>query len=271
MSKNILVCANGPSCAEIDYTRVPSDAKIMRMTTFYFEEKYYAGKRVDFYVDYARRIDDQYFTIRTINEKNEYEIDMENTWWTVLFESNPHFPTVKSCTELIQKTPLLAEFRCFYEYYYGQYLPTGMQALALAFCLGFNNIYVAGFDLYSDPNNMYPFSSGERLQDVASKYKSSSIYDTSELQQKRSQTEYEYIQATHPTLMQVKFVQLLKKLFPETALRSVSKKTAINDYIEMADKLYESPWYKSYDKPEDRTKDWYELPDTMPSRRKEDA
>jgi len=140
MSESVLVCGNGPSCGDIDFTRVPDDAKVMRMTNFYLEDKYYAGKRVDYYVDYAKRLEQQYFNIRIINKKHEYDIDMENLWWTVLFEKNPHFPTIKSCTELIQEQPMIAEFRCFYEYYYGQYLPTGMQAIALAVCLGFSYV-----------------------------------------------------------------------------------------------------------------------------------
>ena len=71
--KNILVCGNGPSCNSIDFTRVPDDVKIMRMTNFYFEDKYYAGKRVDYYVDYAKRLENQYFNIRMINSRQEYE------------------------------------------------------------------------------------------------------------------------------------------------------------------------------------------------------
>jgi len=64
-----------------------------------------------------------------------------------------------SCNEIefIQKHPMIAE------YYYGQYLPTGMQALALAVCLGFNNVYVAGYDLYSDLNNLHTYSIGEQM------------------------------------------------------------------------------------------------------------
>ena len=60
-----------------------------------------------------------------------------------------------SCTQLIQEILLIAEFRCFYEYYYVQYLPTGMQAIALDCCQKFSNLYLAGFDLFSDSNNLH--------------------------------------------------------------------------------------------------------------------
>ena len=149
--------------------RVPNDAKIMRLTNFYFEEKYLSGKRVDFYVDYAMRLSHQYFNIRTIHDKGEYDFDLENTWWTVLFEPNSHFPAIKSCTQMIQEIPLIAEFRCFYEYYYGQYLPTGMQAVALGCCLKFSNLYLAGFDLFSDSNNLHAYPENKNVLEAIKK------------------------------------------------------------------------------------------------------
>jgi len=268
MSKNILVCGNGPSCQKIDYTRTPVDIKVMRVTNFFFEEKYYAGKRVDYYVDYAKRLDNQYFNIHTINEKNEYDINMQDLWWTVLFESNPHFPVIKSCTEFIQKQPMIAEFRCFYEYYYGQYLPTGMQALALAFCLGYDNIYIAGFDLFSDINNLHSYLEGNFTIETIKEYKSTSIYDTKVTASDSKQEIMKNIHKTHPIALQVKFVHLLENLFPETRILSVCNLSAINEHIKMAEKLYESPWYRPLEKSSDRTTDWYPLPDTMPSRQK---
>jgi alpha-2,3 sialyltransferase len=272
MDNNILVCGNGPSCREIDFTRIPKNVKVMRMTNFFFEEKYYAGKCVDYYVEYAKRLENQYFNIRTLNEKNEYDIDMENLWWTVLSESNPHFPIIKSCTEFIQKNPMIAEFRCFYEYYYGQYLPTGMQALALAVCLGFKNIYIAGYDLFSNPNHLYAFPVGKRVFETVKNYKHASLYDTASVYDKTSmaastQAGYEYLQNTHPTSMQVEFLHLLTKLYPKTHILSVCESSAINEHITLAQRLFEKPWYLPLKKPDDRTTDWYPLPDTMPGKR----
>jgi len=267
MDKNILVCGNGPSCGEIDFTRVPEDIKVMRMTNFFLEEKYYAGKRVDYYVDYAKRLDNQYFNVRTINDKKEYDIDMENTWWTVLFESNPHFPTVKSCTELIQRTPLIAEFRCFYEYYYGQYLPTGMQAIALAFCLGFNNIYIAGFDLFSDPNKMHVHPESMVSREIVSKLKKTSPYETEKPNFNSMEEKFNHLHKTHPKSMQVDFIKLLIDLFPKSRILSVCESSVINEYVCVAEKIKNQPWYTPIDKASDRTLDWYPLPESMPSKR----
>ncbi|MCL2202480.1 MAG: hypothetical protein FWB88_00875 [Defluviitaleaceae bacterium] len=266
--RNILVCGNGPSCTKIDFTRVPDDVKIMRATSFYFEDKYYAGKRVDYYVDYMKRIVNQYFVVRTVHDKGEYDIDLANTWWTVMHEKNPHFPAAKSCTDYIQQNIYIAEFRCFYEYYYGQYLPTGMQALALAFCLGYENIYVAGFDMFTDPNNMHPFPYGGKVMQAAlESVPSTGIYDTSEVKSE-NKSEFEYVQVLRPTDMQVKFVQLLQKCFPKTKIMSVVENSIMNQHVTVAPIIHDVPWYVPQKKPTDRTTDWYPLPESMPSRRR---
>lgn len=266
MSENILVCGNGPSCKEIDFTRVPSDAKVMRVTQFYFEEKYYAGKRVDYYVEYAKKLTEAYFNVRTIHTKKEYTFNLENLWFTVLSEKNPHFPTIKSCTEFIQQTPLIAEFRCFYEYYYGKYLPTGMQAFALAVCLGFKNVYVTGFDLFSDKDNMHAYPDGEAVIEKIVSRRRDSVYDTG-INAKTKDGIFDYIHKTHPVSMQVDFIHLLGELFPQTKIMSVSQNSAINEHIALAPVLADTPWYTPEEKPADRTTDWYPLPDTMPGRK----
>lgn len=265
MPENILVCGNGPSCKEIDYTRVPEDVKVMRLTSFYFEEKYYAGKRVDYYVDYAKRLAESYFNMRMIHNKNEYDFDLENIWFTVLPEENPHFPAVKSCTDFIQQTPLIAEFRCFYEFYYRQYLPTGMQALALAFCLGYKNVYATGFDFFSDKNNIHSYPDGMARREAIKKAKPVSSFDTGSNYESEDSF-YHHLHKVHPTQMQVDFVYLLKKIFPQTNLFSVCQGSAINEHIPLAPQLSGTPWFSVTDKPEDRTTDWYPLPDTMPEK-----
>ena len=265
-NKNILVCGNGPSCGEIDFKRVPKDSKVMRMTTFYFEEKYYAGTRVDYYVDYARRLVDQYFNIRVVRDKGEYDIDMENTWWTVLREPNPHFPAIKSCTEFIQRVPLIAEFRCFYEYYYGKYLPTGMQAIALAVCLGFENVHLAGFDLFSDPHNLHVYPENKGVKERVRAIQKTSVYDTDAPDFQSPDDILAHVQKTNPISMQMDFLKLLAELYPETKILSVCNSSAINEYIAMAAEICDKPWYNPQNKLEDRTKEWHPLPDTMPSR-----
>jgi hypothetical protein len=166
--------------------------------------------------------------------------------------------------------PLIAEFRCFYEYYYGKYLPTGIQALALAVCLGYENVYLAGFDLFSDMNDMHSYVDGRKSIETMRGYKKTSVYDSGadatggELSAKEA---FEYIHRTHPESMQINFLQLLEKLYPNMRLISVCEKSAINEYIDIAPMYTQTPWYVPTKKSANRTRDWYPLPESMPSKK----
>lgn len=263
-AETILVVGNGPSCAEIDFSSVPKNAKIMRVSGFFREEKYYVGKSVDYYVDYFRRIDDVYFTIRTLKDNGEYDINLQEIWMTVMDSPNPFFPAVKDCTGFIQQNKLIAEFRNFYMYYYGQYVPTGLQALALAFCLGYETIYAAGFDLLSDKHNMHPFPVDVNDIIRVENIKSISEYETHVGNDFTEEKRYEKVMKNHPVDMQVRFIQLLKELFPKTQLLSVTDNSPINELIGKAPKLYDDKWYVPQQKPATRIKAFLPLPDTMP-------
>jgi hypothetical protein len=69
--ENIFVLGNGPSFIKIDYDLLPQNFKVMRCNTFYLEDKYYAGKQVDYYLFYALCIDEMYFNLRAIHAKKE--------------------------------------------------------------------------------------------------------------------------------------------------------------------------------------------------------
>jgi hypothetical protein len=78
---------------------------------------------------------------------------------------------------------------------------------------------------------------------------------------------FEHIHKTHPTSLQIQFVELLVKLFPNTKILSVCESSAINEHVPTAEKLFATPWYSHKDKPNDRTTDWLPLPESMPSRK----
>lgn len=262
MLKRILVCGNGPSVSNIDYTRVDKGTKVMRMTNFFLEDTYYAGKRVDYYIEYVKRLEHQYFNIRMLDMKGEYDCDMENVWMTVMFEPNPHFPTIKMATPIIQKNAMIAEFRSFYEFYYGQYLTTGLQGIALAVCLGFDEVYLAGFDFFSDPNNLHPFNAGSRMTEVLNtgNAKQTGAYETTG----SAGNSAVYSLTHHPIELQIDFLRLLCKLYPSTKIMSVTSSSPINKVVDMAPQLYDKPWYIPKKKNSDRTTDWFEFPDSMP-------
>ena len=227
--RNILVIGNGHSFTQMDYRCLPKKYKVMRFNEFYKEDKYYAGKRVDYVLGYSRHLDEDYYKLRLINMSGEYEIDMINgVYTTVMFEPNKHFPTVKMATDLIQQNIAIAEFRCFYEYYYEQYLPTGMQGIALAAVLGFKNIYLAGFDLFLDPVQ-HPWNKEQASPDL-----------------------FSHIHKRHPQNMQAEFLELLQKEFPNTIFLSVCENSPINQYIKKGPIVCHEPCFILESKGENR-------------------
>lgn len=140
--------------------------------------------------------------------------------------------------------------------------------MALAVCLGFENVYVAGFDLLKPAEKMHTYDVGERVIKTIEGYERNSIYDTTVPKTRCVKANLEHVQKTHPESMQVKFIHLLEKIYPKTQILSVSKSSEINEYIQSADRIYDTPWYSPEAKPNDRTTDWYPLPESMPSRKK---
>jgi alpha-2,3 sialyltransferase len=211
--KNILVVGNGHSFTEIDFRRLPNEYKIMRFNEFYMEDKYYAGKKVDYCLGYSKSLDDDYYKWRVMDMSGEYNIDMLNgIYATVMFEPNKHFPTVKMATKLIQENRAIAEFRSFYEYYHEQYLPTGIQGIALAAVLGFKNIFLVGFDFFSqDKTNQHP-------------------WDTEEV----SKETFSHIHQRHPLDIQIDFIRLLQNEFPDANILSVTETSPVNEYLALA-------------------------------------
>lgn len=210
--KNILIVGNGHSCREIDYRRLPETFKVMRFNEFFREENYFAGRKVDYCLCYYRELEDLYYKWRMMNMSGEYEIDMINgIYTTVLFESDNHFPSVKLATLLIQQNIAIAEFRCFYEYYHEQYLPTGVQGIALAAVLCFDNVFLAGFDFGLNTTSLHPWDEG-----------------------KSNEEEHSHFLKRHPLDIQIKFLDLLKLQFQQTNFYSVCENSPINQYIEKA-------------------------------------
>jgi alpha-2,3 sialyltransferase len=244
---NILVAGNGHSFTEIDYRRLPKEYKVMRFNEFYKEDKYYIGKKVDYFVCYSRALEELYYKLRLVNMSDEYEIDMINGFYaTVLFEPNKHFPTVKLATKLIQENAAIAEFRCFYEYYYEQYVPTGIQGIALAAVLGFNNIYLAGFDMFLDTAAMHPFD-----------------------EEKMTQEKFSHIHERHPQNMQTDFLALLQKQFPNTKFLSVSEKSPLSQYIKMAPIIQNEPCYVVEPKDEESRLKTIDVPERIKNKNRD--
>ena len=245
--KNILVVGNGHSYTEIDYRRLPEEFKVMRFNAFHKEEMYYAGRRVDYCLCYSKELDSEYYCWRIVNMNGEYEIDMINgIYATVLFEPNKHFPSVKLATHLIQQNVAIAEFRCFYEYYHEQYLATGIQGIALAAVLGFDNVYLAGFDFGLNATLLHPWDEDN----------------------KHNKEEHLHFHTRHPLDMQVEFLALLKKQFQNTKFLSVCENSPINQYVEKAPVVTEEFDFIIESKPENRMR-IIDIPDRIKNKNRD--
>lgn len=74
--KKVIIAGNGPSLKEIDYSRLPNDFDVFRCNQFYFEDKYYLGKKCKavFYNTYF--FFEQYYTLKHLIQNQEYETEL---------------------------------------------------------------------------------------------------------------------------------------------------------------------------------------------------
>lgn len=164
--KSAVVAGNGPSLAEIDYSLLPDDYDVFRCNQFYFEDKYFLGKKVKYAFLNFSVILEQYFTYKTLDINNEYSI--ENIVISRLAEASTdkkyqgfkyYFPDIKDGYDLyISKLELFNCFLKFNNLYKGNYITSGVYMVAVAVALGYKNIYIAGIDFYEDSNNSYVFN-----------------------------------------------------------------------------------------------------------------
>ncbi|TLD84148.1 alpha-2,3-sialyltransferase [Helicobacter trogontum] len=155
-NKYAIICGNGPSLAEIDYKRLPLEYDVFRCNQFYFEDKYYMGKRVKFAFANPSVLFEQSYTYRTLSYTKEYEIDN-------IVVSNFNLNHIDSCylqylyiyDDIICGSRQLARLKDFYafirynELYCERRITSGIYMCAFAVALGYKEIYIAGIDLYS--------------------------------------------------------------------------------------------------------------------------
>ncbi|WP_291953368.1 alpha-2,3-sialyltransferase [Campylobacter sp.] len=165
--KVAVVAGNGPSIKNIDYERLPKDYDVFRCNQFYFEDKYYLGKKVDFAFANSYVFFEQYYTIKNLIDKNEYEIknivcssfnldNLDGKDFIRNFYS--YFPDAILGFDLIKKIKDFHSFVKFNEIYNEQRITSGIYMCAVAVAMGYKNIYISGIDFYSNENQPYLFN-----------------------------------------------------------------------------------------------------------------
>lgn len=74
--KKVIISGNGPSLKEIDYSRLPNDFDVFRCNQFYFEDKYYLGKKFKAVFYNPGLFFEQYYTLKHLIQNQEYETEL---------------------------------------------------------------------------------------------------------------------------------------------------------------------------------------------------
>lgn len=168
---SIVIAGSGHSLLKIDYSRLPKEFHTFRVNNFYFEDKYYLGKHVDYYLCGVALLEQQFYNIQALKIRNEYTI---NSFFVHnhhnLFEEGKYkdsFPTVRVCNTFKNSIPEIYELIQFHEFYYKKSIMAGTIAILTAIGLGYKEIYLTGIDLYNtQSSSAYPFPLGETFIDI---------------------------------------------------------------------------------------------------------
>ncbi|MCI5633051.1 alpha-2,3-sialyltransferase [Helicobacter sp.] len=159
----LIVAGNGPSLGNIDYTRMPEDYDVFRCNQFYFEDKYFLGKKVKAFFATAAMFYYQYYTYKHLLRNGDYQIEH-------IISSNASFvlePLLGKCfhelfplaicgVDIIRQHKIIKDFVMEQWIYNDKFITSGFYACAIGAILGYKEIYIAGIDFYED-NKTYVF------------------------------------------------------------------------------------------------------------------
>lgn len=162
-----IVAGNGPSLADIDYTRLPpppphscdsleqQSYDVFRCNQFYFEDKYYLGREVCFAFANPSVLFEQSYTYQTLTYKKEYNIqNIVVSEFHLNHLNTPYRLNKRLFSDIIcggDVLYLLADFFAFVRHnglHYYKNITSGIYMCAFATALGYKKIYLAGIDLY---------------------------------------------------------------------------------------------------------------------------
>lgn len=136
----------------------------MRANQFYFEEKYYLGKKIDYAFISPSMMLENYYTYNFLNTKGEYKIKnivagtIGLKQFSRFYDDYKHwFNDILDGREYIIKLEKFFNFLQFNEVYYDTRPTSGIYMCAFATQLGYKEIYIAGIDFYKT-TSAYPFN-----------------------------------------------------------------------------------------------------------------
>jgi len=167
--KNVVICGNGPSMKEVDYSLLPEEFDVFRTNQFYFETEYFMGKKVSKAFFNPSSIFEQLYTVIQLRERGEYDIDdvvVTRLGFNFLSrlrhdDFDTFFGTLvkDDCFEKIRSLEKFFNFLVYNEIYNNVRFTSGTALVAYAIALGYTNIFICGVDFYrTDGESEYCFS-----------------------------------------------------------------------------------------------------------------
>ncbi|WP_104696795.1 MULTISPECIES: alpha-2,3-sialyltransferase [unclassified Helicobacter] len=161
--KPIIVAGNGPSLAKIDYARLPRDFDVFRCNQFYFEDKYFLGKKIKGAFFNPGLFFEQYFTLKNLVLSGEYEIEkfycslmLWPTEGRILSDDFQFFyPDVTLVYKLFKEFQELHTFLKFNDLYYHKRITSGVLMVLVAAIIGYRDIFITGIDFYESQNYVF--------------------------------------------------------------------------------------------------------------------
>ncbi|RDU71417.1 alpha-2,3-sialyltransferase [Helicobacter brantae] len=173
--KPIIIAGNGPSLAQIDYSRLPKDFDVFRCNQFYFEPQYFLGKKIKGVFFNPFVLKEQFFTLHHLKERGEYEVEdvycnitmgLWDRQWSngkpknLEQELRYDFPSVKNTYPFLEQMSEFNALHKFYALYYEKRFTAGIIMLIVALAQGYKEIYLTGIDFYEAGGLSYAFDMG---------------------------------------------------------------------------------------------------------------
>ncbi|ANV98117.1 hypothetical protein BBW65_04570 [Helicobacter enhydrae] len=169
--KPIIIAGNGPSLAQIDYMRLPKDFDVFRCNQFYFEPKYFLGKRIKGVFFNPFVLKEQFFTLHHLKQRQEYIVEdvycnITMGLWDREINGKPRdleswlrydYPSVKNTYPYLEKMQEFNALHKFYALYYEKRFTSAIVMLVVALAQGYKEIYLTGIDFYQDGGTSYAF------------------------------------------------------------------------------------------------------------------
>ena len=251
--KPIVIAGNGPSLAQIDYSRLPQDFDVFRCNQFYFEDKYFLGKKIKGVFFNPSVLREQIFTLHHLKERGEYEVEdvycQRGDDSELVIEGNKVeniFPSVKSTYDFLKKLPLFNELDKFHRFFFHQWPTAGIVMLYTAIAQGYKEIYLTGIDFYGGGGTDYAFKIDPK-SNIATRIPA---FRDSVFQAK-----------VHTQSLDIAFIQLALTL-PDIKLYAVSPNSALSEILPLSP-VQNHQVFEVESKPKGYICDWIKPPRSL--------